>query len=63
MREGRENKTSCHMCPSKQTCDYTHSMFCNVDHTYLSNVVDLVGLSLSVSYHVAVHPTLDHRQG
>ena len=32
-RRGRENKTLCHMCPSKQTCEYTYSMFCYVDHT------------------------------
>ena len=51
------------MCHSEQTFDYTHVDTFNIDHTHLSDVVDLVGLSLSVSYHVTVHSTLDHGQG
>ena len=64
-RSEGEGKTNhhWHMCHSEQTCDYTHVGICNVDHTHLSNIVDLVGLSLSVSYHVTVHSTLDHWQG
>ena len=61
--ERGENQPSCHVCHSEQTSDYTHVDTFNVDHTHLSDVVDLVGLSLSVSYHVTVHSTLDHGQG
>ena len=61
--EGEINHHGICVILSRHVNTHTHYVLQCRPHLYLSDVVDLVGLSLSVSYHVAVYPTLDHRQG